>query len=376
MSLQGTFDTMPMEDLLEWLCLKERTGILYLQQNQTKKIIHINSGQVTNAASNKPQEYLGQFLLSFGLVTEDQLQKAFQIQQETKTMLGKVLVMSQAISIEQFHKVLATKFRESLLDVVFWEMGWFQFQPGFLPETQDSIPAKIMLEELFHEAVNRKKVYQKIRQIFPDNHCSLSCNQDVIPTDVDAKSADGMMLQMILQGLTPADIILRFHSLEFPVLKNLYKLSRLGWVAVVLGDKDKLKKPGTTKKVQFDLEKALQKAQAAIRRDEFEKAITTIKQTLALHPYDKRLYQALEESEAGHLQRLKEQLQPTKQVPHLLQGGQVSNTVQLNAVQKYLLSQVDSERTLQAIIQLSPLREIDALKAFQYLIQKGLIGLG
>ena len=84
MSLSGTLDTMPVHELTDWMSKKKSTGILTLKRAGVTKTMTIESGQVINAASTDAREYLGQFLINFGVVTEDQLQKAFETQLETK----------------------------------------------------------------------------------------------------------------------------------------------------------------------------------------------------------------------------------------------------------------------------------------------------
>jgi hypothetical protein len=53
---------------------------------------------VISSASNDPREYLGQFLMSHGYLTEPELKKAMEVQQQSRILLGKILVMIDVIS--------------------------------------------------------------------------------------------------------------------------------------------------------------------------------------------------------------------------------------------------------------------------------------
>ena len=50
--------------------------------------------QIVSTGSNDPKEYLGQFLIEHGKITEEQLDQAFQDQKRTKILLGKILVIN------------------------------------------------------------------------------------------------------------------------------------------------------------------------------------------------------------------------------------------------------------------------------------------
>ena len=61
---------------------------------------------------------------------------------------------------------------------------------------------------------------------------------------------------------------------------------------------------------------------------------------------------------------------PTLQVPQ----AQLK-TMQLTAPQRYLLSRIDGKRDVAAIVRVSPLHELDALKYFQGFLDSGFVKL-
>jgi hypothetical protein len=52
MSLIGDFATMPLPDLLQWLAISQKTGILLLQRRDVVKEIYFHSGKIVASASN------------------------------------------------------------------------------------------------------------------------------------------------------------------------------------------------------------------------------------------------------------------------------------------------------------------------------------
>jgi hypothetical protein len=93
MALSGNLRTMLPGDLLQWLSLGQKTGTLVISNQRVEKKIFFRNGRVISSASNDPREYLGQFLMSHGYITEPELKKAMEVQQQSGILLGKILVM-------------------------------------------------------------------------------------------------------------------------------------------------------------------------------------------------------------------------------------------------------------------------------------------
>ncbi|HEX4803523.1 MAG TPA: hypothetical protein VFV14_08430, partial [Myxococcaceae bacterium] len=62
-------------------------------------------------------------------------------------------------------------------------------------------------------------------------------------------------------------------------------------------------------------------------------------------------------------------------VPSLLVSAEKLKDLQLSAPEKYLLSRVNGTRQLSAIVNASPLQELEALKWFRRFVQTGLVKL-
>ena len=76
MSIFGRLATMPLADLLQWLSLTRRTGILALDRGATHKELFFHEGALVSASSTDPREYLSQFLLMHGKVDEKEYSDA------------------------------------------------------------------------------------------------------------------------------------------------------------------------------------------------------------------------------------------------------------------------------------------------------------
>src|SRR5688572_3368773 len=109
MGLSGTLRTMTAGDLLQWLSISQKTGTLAVRYHEIQKKIFFSNGRVIASASNDPREYLGQFLMSHGFLSEDELKKAMEVQEQSQILLGKILVMIEVISERDLLRLLRLK---------------------------------------------------------------------------------------------------------------------------------------------------------------------------------------------------------------------------------------------------------------------------
>ena len=70
---------------------------LLVEGHGVQKRIYFQDGRINFTSSSDPREYLGQFLVSHGYITEDELKKGMEVQEESKILLGRILLMINAI---------------------------------------------------------------------------------------------------------------------------------------------------------------------------------------------------------------------------------------------------------------------------------------
>src|SRR5260370_37630 len=225
--LSGDFSTMPLRDVVLYLGNTRASGHLNLERDQLRKRIQIQSGLVVNASSNQPREYLGQILINLGHITEDQFNKAFETQKQTKVFLGKILSMIGLVSEEVVLEALNLKVRETLLEAVHWDRGSFSFDPSNAPESLDGLEVQVDLLDLHREGQFREAAWQTIRAIFPHGGVRLELVDSKLPLEPNPDSLEARMISLIGEGATIEEMILALHATDFFLYQRLYALPRL-----------------------------------------------------------------------------------------------------------------------------------------------------
>jgi hypothetical protein len=368
--LMGSFAVLPLTDLLQLLARRQVSGSLTCERGTVRKTLDIAGGAAVGAGSNDAREYLGQLLINFGHISEDQLQKAFRTQEETRVRLGKVLTMVGLVAPETVREVLAIKIRETILDVFLWDSGLFSFDDT-PPAAVDELDAAVPLGDVLHEAEFRATAWSAMRAEFPTGTASLQVNEAKVPPAMGPATLDGRLLALAREGKTIDEIGLALHATDFHLYQRLYALARQGILRAALP--------------RGSVGEALDEAVATVELVEQARAQLDAGNAVAAEQLAARAVEMAPGSEAARTllaeaeQRLGHELRGAlldpPRVPRLRVEPAGIARLRLSSADKYLLSRCDGVRTVRQLAQIAPLRELEVLKAMRRLAAGGVVEL-
>lgn len=373
--LLGDLATMPLRDLVAYLGNRKATGVLVVERPDERHQVVIRDGAVIQAGSNAPREYLAQFLMNMGMLTEDDYTQAFQQQVATRVALGKILVDSGKVPEDAIRNALSLKFREALLGCFGWPEGRFTFTPGDTPTTLQGLDVSVSLLDVHREADLRQTAWRAIREVFPTGRVRLKLDRSQLAGPPEPGSLDDRLYSLIEDRATIDDMVLALHSTDFFLYQRLFALHRLGAVSVI---------PSESPTVLTEVPEVLgseQTPEEIFRHAELFYASGNIADAAALA---RRAYEVspsaetanfLRQAEAALADQLKAELVHGGRVPHLKVTPALVREMPLSAPERYLLSRIDGQRTVEAIVQVSPIHELDALRCFKGFVEQGLIEL-
>ncbi len=368
--LMGSLAVLPLADLVELLGRRRMTGSLTCERGTVRKTLHLRDGAAVGAASNDPREYLGQLLINFGHLDEEQLTKAFRTQEETKIRLGKVLTMVGVVPAETVREVLAIKIRETLLDVFLWDSGLFSFDDE-PPAGIDELDATVPLADVAREAEFRATAWSAIRGEFPTGAAALEVDEAKVPAGVGPDTIDGRLLGLARDGHTIDEIGLALHATDFHLYQRLYALARQG---VLRAAAPPALGAGSAETVAAaDL---LDRARGLLAEGRAGDAELVAAKAVELAPESGAARSVLLEAERNLATRLRGELLDPPRRPRLRVPPQRIGALSLSAADKYLLSRCDGARDVGQLVQVAPLREIEVLKAIRRFADAELVELG
>jgi hypothetical protein len=430
MSIAGNLKTMDLAELLQWLSQAQKTGTLVIHNGKVEKRLFLQGGKIVSSASTDPREYLGHFLVSQGLITEQQLSQAISRQANEKMLLGKILLTNGVVSEEDLQRLLRLKAEEGIYDIFTWQKGEFRFLNDELPQ-HTFVPLRLDLTGILMEGARRVDEWKRIREHIP--------SKDVVAVgfgnldDPTASPGARRILSMVNDDRTVEEIQLQTHSSEFFVCSVLFDKIQKGQVKVVRprvirvevpvpgppaagpaapaqgqqsgaftppsGASGQTQAPASRPQAgvplqgaapapaqpapggagegdgdsfsQLDPDALMTAASQMVQKGDFERALRYLRAARSLRPDDRNLEGAVASAEQQIRRSLEQGGLTVEKVPKLAVPMEKLTTLNVSAQEGFLLTRIDGRYDIKSILKISPMPEIDALVLFFRLMKAG-----
>jgi hypothetical protein len=129
MALEGTLRDFSLADIFQLIGLQRKTGVLTLRGKDDNVTVTFLDGKVVGAdsASHRLETRLGHVLMKSGMLTQEQLGRALEIQKETLQRLGFILTHYGIISNESLKQALQLQILQIVYRLFRWKDGDYHF---------------------------------------------------------------------------------------------------------------------------------------------------------------------------------------------------------------------------------------------------------
>jgi hypothetical protein len=129
MALEGTLKDFSLADIFQLIGLQRKTGVLTLTGKDDNVTVTFLDGKVVGAdsGSHRLETRLGHVLMKSGMLTQDQLARALEIQKETLQRLGFILTHYQIISNDSLKQALQLQILSIVYRLFRWKDGEYHF---------------------------------------------------------------------------------------------------------------------------------------------------------------------------------------------------------------------------------------------------------
>jgi Domain of unknown function (DUF4388) len=366
--ISGNLNTMQLSELLQWLSLGQKTGTLLIEGHGVEKRIYFQNGRINSSSSSDQREYLGHFLVSHGYITEEELKMAMEVQEESNILLGKILVMINAIAETDLLRLMRKKAEESIYDVFLWTEGSFEFVDGEMPD-QKMVPLSLDVTGIIMEGMRRYDEWQLIRQRVPDS----TVVPDIVrPLDIEKLGDREKLIIPYLDGVRSIEeVALQTHNAEFVVSKLVAEGLRTGSMRLVEGRR-RVSGAVPIPAGGSEVDHFLQRGRSQLKEDPHA-AYRLFKAAHELDPSDGRTSDALREAERAIKAALDKDGVSGERVPELAIALQALTKRSFTPHEGFVLSRINGHWDVKSIMKISPMKELDVLMIFQKLLKDGVI---
>jgi len=370
-AFEGNLETMPVADLLQWASNGRHTGTIHVANADIKKMIYIREGVIVSCTSTDPREFLGHFLVSQGAIDEADLQGAIIDQDRMSGMLGQLLIRRGAITEERLNEMLRLKAEEAIFDLFTWTTGLFRFLDGDLPG-YELVPISLDVQGLVLEGMRRLDEWQLILEVIPSMLCVPVAVRPLLDDVDDIDPGHRSVLESVDDDRSIEDICLHTHSSEFYVCDILFREADQKRLKVVRPrTASKREKPATGMSGAALVEAAREQLEAG----KLERTVRHLQAAASLEPHDRSLREQIAEVEFNVRGQLADEGLDPSSVPVLAIGVAELAKLGLEPSEGFILSRIDGESSLENIVKISPIAEIDALLVAWKLLQGGQLRL-
>mgnify|MGYP001546949538 FL=1 len=381
MAITGNLETMSLAELLQWLANGRQTGTLIIDNGSIKKRIFLRDGAILSSSSSDPRGFLGHFLVSKGVISEEDLSKAMAIQAEKGFLLGEILVEGGAIDQELLDHMLRLNAEENIYDLFVWEVGHFEFLDDQLPK-YDLVPMSANITGLVMEGMRRIDMTKEMAKTIP----SMLCVPVAVGPLLDQDEMDfgwRGVLEAVDDDRSIEDICLHTHSSEFFVCDVLYRKMKEGKIKIVRPRVIAPEPQAPTAPVARDeaeggstsAQGLISEAMAHLKLGVYEAAARHLGAATSLDPHNRELALVVKELESEVAAGLEKDGVTHEKVPMLETTLDDLRAMSFSPEEGFILSRINGTSDIASIVKISPLSEIDSLLVFWKLSQSGQISL-
>lgn len=369
MSLKGNLDTIPLSDVLQWLSMNRKTGILHIRKSSgvTKKV-YFKLGVVCTTASSEPSEYLGSYLISLGYISEEQLQKAMETQLRSGIKLGKILTSVGILEEEDLKKVLTMKAEENLYDLFLWDEGQFSFDAAPAIE-EDMVHFSIEVTSIIFEGIRRRDDWARFKEAIPNRNVVLAKKTESFQCE---DSPYGKFYSKLFDEIdgerSIADLELILHSNCYRVMEGTYRLLTEG--AVELTGKKATPQEEAINRIH---RKMLDEALSMLEEKNFEESLRLFAYLVRKYPSDEEVRKGLELAERGASISYFDKVVPKTSVLELAVSLKELANLALTPEEGFLASRINGVWDINAILKISPIAEQDTLDVIRRLLDRNVL---
>jgi hypothetical protein len=370
MSLSGTFDTMQLCDLMQWVHSSSVTGSLNISIETEETYLFFHEGDLVAIGSDDPLRLeLGRVLLSRGMIDADQLHDAAKQVQEGHTLveaLAKVGAMQEAdiARAQEDHTF------ETVLDLFFLELGSFHLSTAGAPEgilegSPDISQANFLrrpidTQELIFEGMKRLDEWTRFREIFP--------NAYVVVEALDGRSNNAAWkeLREIGSPLSVGELCLRMGGSRYEVYKKLYEAYNLGLIGL-----DHMPTGSADQAHLGPVEMLIQNARVLLSEQQFDEARTILSTASNLDPDNRNIRTMIKQIREAQIAALYQEIAPHK-VPVLAVEREKLSDFQLSPREAFFASRLNGKWDVATLVVSTPLGELDTLRTLRKFIHAGI----
>lgn len=232
--LDGNLARFEIPDILTFLNMGRRTGVLVLEHPEQESKIFLREGRPIYATSTKEDLRVGNMLVRQGKVQGAELERILSLRNPGQK-IGEALLQHKILRAEELASFLKVQVSEVIFDTFTWRGGLFSFYDR-VPPPETAVTLAMDLQNLIMEGVRRIDERGRLSEVFPDLNmvAEAVANPERVKSSVTLTQEEWQVLFLVDGRRTLSEICrLAGNPDDLTTLQILYRLVSANLVAVV-----------------------------------------------------------------------------------------------------------------------------------------------
>jgi len=233
--LEGDLGRLDVPDVLTFLNMGRRTGVLALEKIDQETKLFFRDGNPVFASSTKADLHLGAMLVRLQKVSADTIDRALNKPRSGRWRVGSVLLADKLLSEQELASFLKVQVSEVIFDTFNWREGVFTFWEK-VPPPATAVTLAMDLQNLLMEGSRRLDERSHLSEVFPDLNMAVEAvtNPERVKHSV-TMTPEEWKVYFLVDGRRSLSEICRLvgNPDELATLQILHHLVKAKFVAVI-----------------------------------------------------------------------------------------------------------------------------------------------
>lgn len=232
--LDGTLQASSVPQSLLSFVEQRITGRAIFSHDERRVDLALIDGQIVQAASNNPDNRLGEFLLRHGKIRFRDYLDSVDALLETGQRQGDFLREHNRLEKNELKNAILEHARDIVFELLDWDGGQYTLKPG--PASDEPVQLQVGTRELILRGLSACTRFSKIRDALAPWSRVCAINKNIAPDEakrVRLKEEEAAIINLVDGQLRVSELIKIAPMPDFRAMQMLYALNGAGIVAIL-----------------------------------------------------------------------------------------------------------------------------------------------
>jgi len=234
MALEGNVRDFGLSEILQLIALQKKTGMLSITGEQTM-VIYFREGQVISTRDRRRMndDPLKVYLLAYGFLSGEEMNRVQQIQLESSLDLTDILISERKFSDDELRIIFAEQIQETIQQILTWPKSQYKFMIGSQVLQGVKSFGSLKVEGLLMESMRRIDEFCELERMFTTEETIVKRLPKPKDQRLELDELEENIYEMLERQMSIAKLIGRARMARFCTYEVLKSLLEKGLLQIV-----------------------------------------------------------------------------------------------------------------------------------------------